>query len=368
MIRMSFLSLFLVLSSICDAHAVCELSNMEKSTVIESIQKSFEESYIFPERVEGFNVALAAKFGSGSYDKICDYKGFAATLTDDLVAITKDKHAVVVYNPGFIAARRAEREAGVQTENTEIKNEENTEVAAPIDWNRWYAVKDNFGFEKVEVLDGNIGYIKFNFFHSHEWAKPKIDSAMGFVSNTNALIIDVTKNGGGYSPTDAYVASFFFENGSGIWSSSYDRPSDETETTSLFEDIGEDRYLDRPLYILVSEETFSLAESLAYGLKHFGKAIIVGTTSAGAAHGIDISELNSNFFLQVPISRNIHPVTKTDWEGRGVTPDIETLADNALKVAHLDAINRLIDEADHDRKKEIYLDIRETLILTKEAR
>ena len=270
-------------------------------------------------------------------------------------------------NPGFVAARRAEREASSQAETTEANNQEETEASAPIDWNRWHAIKDNFGFQKVEVLDGNIGYIKFDFFHFHEWAKPKIDAAMGFVSNTNALIIDVRQNGGGYSPTDAYIASFFFETGGDIWSSSYDRPSDETETTSLFEDIGADRYLDRSLYILVSEETFSNAEKLAYGLKHFGKATIVGTTSAGAAHSIDIAELNSNFFLQIPISRNIHPVTQTDWEGRGVIPDIEASADDALKVAHLDAINRLIEDADHDRKKDVYSDIRETVTQIYEA-
>jgi len=37
-------------------------------------------------------------------------------------------------------------------------------------------------------------------------------------------------------------------------------------------------------------------------------------------------------------------VTKTNWEGTGVTPDIKTSADAALGVAHLHALKSLVEK------------------------
>ncbi|MEO1029325.1 MAG: S41 family peptidase, partial [Pseudomonadota bacterium] len=194
-------------------------------------------------------------------------------------------------------------------------------------------------------------------FHPIDWMQSRFDAVMAFVADTDALIIDLSENGGGYSPSDAYLASYFFNGEPGIWSSSYTRPTDQTESVNLFEDISGARYLDRPVYILVSKNTFSLAEQLAYGLKHFGKATIVGETSSGAAHAIDIGYLNENFFLQVPISYNIHPVTKTDWEGTGVIADIQTQPNQAKAKAHLAALELLSAAATNERIVKWYGDI-----------
>ncbi|WP_438422630.1 S41 family peptidase [Aquimarina macrocephali] len=167
---------------------------------------------------------------------------------------------------------------------------------------------------------------------------------MRFVANTDALIIDLTENGGGYSPTDSYLGSYFFDEESVLWSSSYTRPTGETETEHTFKDVGGERYLNKPVFILVSERTFSLGEQFAYCMKHFNKAKIVGQTSAGAAHGIDYIEVNDNFMIQLPLTHNIHPVTKTDWEGTGVIPNINTNSNSqAIKTAHLNALNIQIE-------------------------
>jgi len=43
----------------------------------------------------------------------------------------------------------------------------------------------------------------------------------------------------------------------------------------------------------------------------------------------------------VPFARYISPVTKTNWEGTGVEPDIKAPATHALKVAQLTALKKI---------------------------
>ena len=42
----------------------------------------------------------------------------------------------------------------------------------------------------------------------------------------------------------------------------------------------------------------------------------------------------------VPTGRAISPITKTNWEGTGVKPDVEVPADQALTVARLMALKK----------------------------
>ena len=50
--------------------------------------------------------------------------------------------------------------------------------------------------------------------------------------------------------------------------------------------------------------------------------------------------MNEHFMMFVPTGRAISPITKTNWEGTGVTPDISVSADQALLVARLMAMKK----------------------------
>lgn len=326
------------------SYAQKKISDKDKSSTIESIKELIHANYVFEHKTAYFNRSLDSLNATGKYEGVKDYQAFADILTEDLVAITKDKHFKIQYNPDLVQSRRRRLEASQQAEEeeTEVETEE-TNAEEEIDWNYWYAQKKNFGFEKVEVLGGNIGYVKYTFFQPLSWAESTIDATMRFVANTDALIIDLRENQGGYSPTDSYLASYFFDGNATLWMSSYERRLDETDSVLTFQDVGGERYVDKSVFILVSENTFSLAERFAYGLKHFNKAIIIGEASAGAAHAIDFMEVNENYLIQLPIIRSVHPVTKIDWEGTGVIPDIETSNEEALRTAHLMALNEQIE-------------------------
>lgn len=345
------LVLFLILIS-ASSFSQKTISNNEKVAVIERIKELIDSNYVFKDKVNFINNSLDDLKST----TITTHKYFADILTNHLVNITKDKHFKIQYNPALVKARRESFRRQQKLANQNQENEEEEEEY--IDLNLWYAKKENFGFEKVRILEGNIGYIQLNFWQPLDWVKSTIDATMQFLTNTDALIIDLTKNGGGYSPTDSYLASYFFDKEPMIWTSSYNRQTDEITSTLTFGEIGGKRYLNKPIYILVSENTFSLGEQFAYSMKHFEKAVIIGQASAGAAHAIDFIEVNDNYLIQLPIIYSIHPVTKTDWEETGVVPHIKTSKSKTLQIAHLKSLDTLLTNPDLERLKKRYYKIK----------
>ena len=194
-------------------------------------------NYAFANRTGYFNNALDSLSLTRKYDDITDHKKFVDTLTKDLVEISNDKHFKVQYNPGLIKSRR-ESLKREQQEDNDVNTDHDIEEEDEIDWNLWYAQKENFSFEKVEILGGNIGYIKLNFWQPLDGVKPTFDATMQFVAYTDALIIDLTENQSGYSPTDSYLASYFFDEAPTLWMSSYERRSEETESDSTLQETG----------------------------------------------------------------------------------------------------------------------------------
>jgi C-terminal processing protease CtpA/Prc len=85
--------------------------------------------------------------------------------------------------------------------------------------------------------------------------------------------------------------------------------------------------------VLTSKDTISGSEELAYDLQNLGRAKSIGETTAGAAHPARDYELNDNFVVFVPNKRPINLITKTNWEGVGVVPDISVSSDAAFQEA-----------------------------------
>ena len=88
--------------------------------------------------------------------------------------------------------------------------------------------------------------------------------------------------------------------------------------------------------------TFSGAEEFTYNLKNLKRATIVGETTGGGAHPGGGFRVNEHFSMFVPTGRAISPITKTNWEGTGVKPDVEVPADQALIVARLMALKKSV--------------------------
>jgi len=97
--------------------------------------------------------------------------------------------------------------------------------------------------------------------------------------------------------------------------------------------------------------TFSAAEEFAYDLQQLKRAIIVGEHSGGGAHMVTRMIINDDFYIFMPFAGAINPITKSNWEGVGVIPDIEVNSDDALKTAHILSLQKKISNTIDEKVK-----------------
>jgi retinol-binding protein 3 len=203
-----------------------------------------------------------------------------------------------------------------------------------------WARQINYGFERVERLAGNIGYLDLRQFGPPPLIGDAAAAAMTFLANASAVIIDLRQNGGGSPDAVALLASYFFDGPPVRLNDIYDRPTNETRQFRTLPYVPGKRLADKDLYILTSARTFSAAEDFTYALKNLKRATIVGEVTGGGAHPVAPHRLGDHFMIGVPSGRSISSITNTDWEGIGVEPDIKVPAAKALATAHLKALEK----------------------------
>ena len=238
-----------------------------------------------------------------------------------------------IYIPGIISKLFSN-----YNKKKSIKDEDKSQEESTSFFNNKEAYENNFGFQKVEVLKGNIGYIKLSQINISEYSLKTLIASMQIVKNTKALIIDLRNNGGGGSTIGPVLESFFFEKTTDLLEFKNRNGSTNTEQTVSW--LLEDRYT-QPLYILINKKTGSAAEAFAFALKHQKRAIIVGEPSAGAAFMNTYFLVNKNLILSVSTSAPFLPGTTISWEKKGVQPDILVNPDNAQR----EVVIKLIQES-----------------------
>ncbi len=295
-----------------------------KSSVIDNLIKDLNDGYVFADVAKKMEADLRSRHSNKEYDSIATARGFAEKLTADVQAISKDKHLRVRYSAQVIPIRK-ERNEPTESEKAE---------------GRWFNQRVNFGFEKVERMNGNIGYIDLRGFNDHEAGAETVAAAMTFVNNTDALIFDLRQNGGGSPKMVALICSYLFGDKAVHLNDLYWRKGDKTDEFWTKPIVPGKKYGDKDVYVLTSNRTFSGAEEFSYNLKNLKRATIIGETTGGGAHPGGMSRLGDHFGAFIPTGRAISPITKTNWEGTGVEPDIKVPKEQALKTAYLMALNK----------------------------
>ncbi len=297
-----------------------------KVEVIRCLSEKLRAYYIFRDVAEKICVCLKKHLEDGDYDDIDEGEFFAYALTTHMQEMCQDEHLWVKWHseplPDGEEALRLSKEW-----------REEQQLQAKL---------NNYGFHKVERMAGNVGYVDIRLFHRSSWGGDIAVAAMNFLANMDAVIIDLRRCSGGYPGMVSLVSSYLLGEEPELLGSIYWRDDDVTQQYWTLPYVPGQRLENKPLFILVSKETFSAGEGFAYDMQARKRGIIIGEQTDGGAHPGASYRLDQHFEAFIPIGCLTHPITKRDWEGSGVTPDVPVSSEQALIIAHKKALESII--------------------------
>jgi retinol-binding protein 3 len=294
------------------------LNAERRAAILDEITSVLTRTYVFPDVAAKMSADLRARASRGEFDAETDAQSFAEVLTERLQGVSRDKHLRV--RVGSLGPPRGP-------------------ASRPLTAGRL--------FGRAERMDGDVAYVEIlSFGFPPHAVREETQKVMSAAADAKALIVDLRANGGGSPHTVALVTSYLFGETPVHLNSLYFRPADITDDFYTDPSVPGRKFgPDKPVYVLTSGRTFSGAEEFAYNLQTRKRATIVGETTGGGAHPGEGVSLPHGLHMFVPTGRAINPVTKTNWEGVGVKPDVAVDANAAREIAH-----RLAREAIASRK------------------
>jgi len=277
-----------------------------RAEIVAKLGHALRRRYVFPEIGERTAARLEAALAAGDYDRFTDPVALAARLTDDAYAVAHDKH-LKIWAGGPLPPPPA---GGPRIPPVEA------------------------GISRADRLAGGVGYIEVIGFPPPRAFKPALDRAMAGLAGSRALIVDVRRNGGGTAEAVSYLVSFLVRPDLAIDDIVSRVESTNDYTRQAFRSVATPvNFAGVPIYILTSKDTFSGGEALAYDVQALKRGTVIGEVTGGGANPTRAVELAHGFSAGIPFARAENAVTKTNWEGRGVQPDVLVPASDAFGVA-----------------------------------
>lgn len=308
------------------------ISAEERRTVIEESLKKLNDYYVYPETAREMEKAVRARLERGEYAAITSGVQLSEKLTADLREVSRDNHLRILFFPDG-----APDFAG----STNLKSE------------RQEMARTNYGFGKVARLKGNVGYVELLGFvdTSVVEATEKATAVMSSLADSDALIVDLRRNGGGHPSMIAYILSYLLDQPTHL-NDIHDRTTGKSHQWWTRRDVPGRKFGgDKPVMVLISASTFSGGEEFAYNLRNLERAILIGETTGGGAHPSRPFRVSERFGVSVPFARAISPITGTNWEGTGVAPHIAVSADQAMDAAYTLTLEKMAQRTSDVRRR-----------------
>ncbi len=305
------------------------IDDAARAEILQWISETMSERYVDPDVAEAMVDEVRSRAAEGAYRDLVDSGSFLHAVEQDLRAVSDDKHV------------------GLWPERLEDVVEDDTDYTPADPDYVEHLRRTNYGYKKIEILPGNVGYLRIDEFAHSVLGGPTTIAVMNTVGNTDALIIDLRWNGGGAGLV-GYICGYLFDEATHL-NDGWERASGETLQSWTPDFVPGPSLSEVPLYILISGQTFSAAEDFTYALKHLDRATVVGARSKGGGHPVEFVRLlrdDMAVAMMVPNAKSINPITGTSWEGVGVAPDIEVPATDALATAYDAALDALSDRAE----------------------
>lgn len=291
------------------------LTPTDAKEIAEQVSRLVREQYVFADKAQQIADRILSAANEGSYDALSDAGELAQKLTQDLQVVNGDRHLRVLY--------RSEPLVDLSDPAEELP--------------MWAAVADGAagGMAKVEILPGNIGLLEVRpVLHPAIFSGDRIAAAMTLLATCEALILDVRRCLGGSPDSVALLCSYLFDDEPVLLNSMKFRDGAKVEQSWTQAWVPGRRFgSEKPVLVLTSGSTFSGGEELAYDLQQLGRARVVGEQTGGGANPREGHRVHEHLEATIPIAYPVNPVSRTNWELVGVTPDVASLSDGALERA-----------------------------------
>jgi hypothetical protein len=288
-------------------------TDFEKQRILHAAIAKLKEHYVDHDAAQRVAGALLAHEENGDYKAVAYGPDFAAIVTKHMREASHDAHLDFIYSQSSLPDRPP---ASAPSSESRARYRKALE-------------EQNCTFEKVEILPHNIGYLKLNAFPDTEFCQSIAAAAMAKLNHTDALIIDLRNNRGGYGNMVMLLSSYLFDHPQYIYNPRENaNPQSFTQSPVLDSELA-----GKPTYLLTSSITISAAEQFTYTMKMLKRATLVGETTHGSAHSGVFYRLDEHFGMAIPDVRPANPYGANDWEGTGITPDIKVPAADALNTA-----------------------------------
>jgi retinol-binding protein 3 len=279
------------------------LDAASRALAVESVASIVEVNYPWPDTARMIAAHVRGRHASSAYDTIPTLAELANALTRDLRAINGDVHLGVFGGTPGGPGMMASGSAGPPT-----------------------------GIERVERLDGNVGYLKLNRFIGGDAAFDAVAQALDSLDGTDAMVLDLRGIPGGNAQMSHFILSHFMPPDV-HYLNVLSVATGETSTRHTLSEVPGPRRVDVPLYVLVDRGSASAAEHVPFVLQHFRKAVIVGERTAGAGRNNVFFPAELGLRVSLSTTRVYEPSSGREWERIGVLPDIVTTSEEALTAA-----------------------------------
>jgi len=305
--------------------------------VASAVRRLLDEHYVLPEMRPKFDAVLAKAEAAGRYDGISAGE-LAERLNADLHSVTPDKHLGIMIDP------EQSRQLAAAPPHA------GADDAPPSADDILQATQINHGISELKILAGNVRYMKYDGF---VWAGPKtaeaLDTAMRFLHDGDAAILDVRENGGGSPEAVQYLVSHFLPPKRPIVT--FYMGGKPAQGLSTLSSLPAGRMVGKPLYVLTSEGTASAAEEFTGHIAGFKIGELIGDTTAGAGYRNEFYPLPQGMIISISVGRAVLASTGKDWEGVGIAPTTKVTPAKALDVAQAHALRRIAASASADEKR-----------------
>ena len=301
--------------------------------VADAAGSTLEAKYVFPSRARTAASVLRTNAAAGNYDGIAG-SALAERLTADLRAVLHDKHVNVRFS-----------EAVIPTQPLDDATPSPAERANHVKVMR----QSGYGLGRVAHLPGNLGYLDVRGFpDASDELNAVFDGAADAVAYSDAVVLDLRRNHGGSPDSIARLLSHFLPPKTHLNDFVGRGDGEPAITNSTYTETVPGPAIRAPLYVLISNETFSGGEECAYDVQALKRGTLIGAVTGGGANPGDTQRIDDHFMIFVPTERARNPITKTNWEGIGVKPDIEVPRERALTTAYALAVDAKLRDTSLD--------------------